>query len=343
MDPLSVTASVIAVLQAANTVISICYDFRAAIKDQPWALTRIATSINELRLILGRLETLANESELGFGDRASSARLSTLEALCQDGGTIKECFADLKMLECKLGYGNWAGKEGSKRRALIQSIGWQLKGKDAEDMLKRLDGYKTTLNLAITMDQAALTKAMSETMKDVDENTRSLFKQFQGMSLDDRRRSILQWLSPVDPSISQESAVKIHQSGTNNWFLACKEFESWRDANKSFLWLSGFPGSGKTILMSSAIASLQQSRNRKNTPLLAYFFLVISETRRLEILLTSLAHCLPKYVSSQAPSLQLLKMLLIKVKWLHHLTINGRTSVPRQKFWQIYRNIITSS
>jgi hypothetical protein len=76
MDPLSVTASVIAVLQAANSVMAVCYDFRAAIKDRPWPLTRITNSINELRLVLGRLEEAANESELKLDDM-SVARLST--------------------------------------------------------------------------------------------------------------------------------------------------------------------------------------------------------------------------------------------------------------------------
>ena len=265
------TASVIAVLQAANSVISVCYDFRAAIKDQPWALTRMTTSINELRLLLSRLEQVANESELKLDD-INSARLSTLEALCQNGGAITNCYEELKGLEQKLGSGKWAGKKGSTRRALIQSIGWQFKGKDAEDMLKRLEGYKSTLNLALTIDQSALIKAMSKTMKDVDENTRSLFKQFQDISLDDRKQNVLRWLSPIDPSISHEAALKMRQHGTNDWFLSCKEFENCYEAEKSFLWLSGFPGSGKTILMSTAIEFLQQRRSQRKSVILAYFY-----------------------------------------------------------------------
>jgi hypothetical protein len=271
MDPLSVTASVIAVLQAANTVIAVCYDFRAAIKDQPWALSRITSSINELRLILGRLEQVANESELNF-DETNIARLTTLEVLCQEGGAISNCLAELRTLEKKLVPGSWAGKDGSKRRALIQSIGWQFRGKEAEEMLQRLEEYKSTLNLAITMDQAALIKNMSKMMTDVDENTRSLFKQFQDISLDDRKRSILQWLSPVDPFINQEAAMRTHHAGTNDWFLTCKEFDNWKQTDHSFLWLSGFPGSGKTILMSTLIDYLQQRTEENDHGLFAYFY-----------------------------------------------------------------------
>lgn len=271
MDPLSVTASVIAVLQVANTVISVCYDFRAAIKDAPWALTRIMSSINELRLILGRLEQVANESELTFDD-TNVARLTTLEVLCREGGAISNCFQELVALEKKLVPGSWAGNAGSKRRALIQSIGWQFKGKDAEETLQRLEGYKSTLNLAITMDQAALVKNMSKMMTEVDENTRSLFKQFQQEVMDERKRSILQWLSPVDQSVSHEASMRIRQAGTNDWILSCKEFEHWKESEKSFLWLSGFPGSGKTILMSTLIDFLQHQTEHKAPNVLAYFY-----------------------------------------------------------------------
>jgi hypothetical protein len=195
-----------------------------------------------------------------------------IESADWEGGAISNCLAELQTLEKKLVPGRWAGKDGGKRRALIQSIGWQFKGKEAEEMLQRLEGYKSTLNLAITMDQAALIKNMSKMMTDIDENTRSLFKQFQDISLDDRKRSILQWLSPVDPSVYHEATMKVRQTGTNDWFLSCKEFKNWKETEKSFLWLSGFPGSGKTSLMSTLIDFLQQRTDENDHGLLAYFY-----------------------------------------------------------------------
>jgi len=122
------------------------------------------------------------------------------------------------------------------------------------------------------MDQSALLKVMSATMKDVEENTRTLFQQFQDMSLDERKREILHWLSPVDPSVSHEAAMRKRQLGTNDWFLSCKEFEEWQRAETSFLWLSGFPGSGKTILMSTVVEFLQQCGERKESAIVAYYY-----------------------------------------------------------------------
>jgi hypothetical protein len=120
--------------------------------------------------------------------------------------------------------------------------------------------------------QAATIKNLNKTLTDVDENTRSLFKQFQDISLDDRKRSILQWLSPIDPSLHHKEALMVRQAGTNDWFLSCKEFDHWVGIEKSFLWLSGFPGSGKTILMSTLIDYLQQDTHDKVPTLLACFY-----------------------------------------------------------------------
>jgi hypothetical protein len=50
-------------------------------------LRRITNAVNELRLILSRLEQAANESELNF-DETNIARLTTLEVLCQEGAVL---------------------------------------------------------------------------------------------------------------------------------------------------------------------------------------------------------------------------------------------------------------
>lgn len=45
MDPLSVTASIIAVIQATNAVISVGCDYRSAVKNSPWALSRVIEGV----------------------------------------------------------------------------------------------------------------------------------------------------------------------------------------------------------------------------------------------------------------------------------------------------------
>jgi len=57
---------------------------------------------------------------------------------------------------------------------------------------------------------------------------------------DEKRRAILQWLSPVDPWENHEAAKNAHQSGTSNWLVESKDFTEWHNADSMFLLLTGF-------------------------------------------------------------------------------------------------------
>ena len=79
-----------------------------------------------------------------------------------------------------------------------------------------------------------------------------------------RTKEVLQWLSVTDPSINHGKARQRHESSTGSWFVGSTDFDSWKTASKSFLWLHGLgmflghqvdkvlmivaAGSGKTIL-----------------------------------------------------------------------------------------------
>ncbi|KAF2811530.1 HET-domain-containing protein [Mytilinidion resinicola] len=67
---------------------------------------------------------------------------------------------------------------------------------------------------------------------------------------DARLGKIRQWLSPPDPSLNYEKALKQRQADTGLWFLESDEFAKWKIDTGSFLWLHGIPGCGKTILSS---------------------------------------------------------------------------------------------
>jgi hypothetical protein len=153
MDPLSITASIIAVLQAANAVISVCYDYRSALKETPWALTKVADEVKSLRVVLETLEAISRD--LAFTKTGPQSRLAALELLCApDGGLLDICLSDLSSLEKKLSSPSWYDKIGPKRRAAIKATGWRLKETDAKEALINIERYKSTLTLAITADEA---------------------------------------------------------------------------------------------------------------------------------------------------------------------------------------------
>ena len=72
-------------------------------------------------------------------------------------------------------------------------------------------------------------------------------------------------------STNQNKARQLHQQGTGTWFLESNDFVNWKTNPHSFLWLSGFPGTGKTVLSSTIIAALEKDIMSSQGLLYFYF------------------------------------------------------------------------
>ena len=149
MDPLSITASIIAVWQAANAIISICYNYSAAVKGTPWRVPNVTNEVQSLRDVLESVAKLAERAK--NEDTSAEARLPALEVLCEpETGLLAMCKTELESLEKKL---QPSKRLGAKGGAVLQSLSWPLKEGETERMLKNMERYKTTLLVALQTDQ----------------------------------------------------------------------------------------------------------------------------------------------------------------------------------------------
>lgn len=80
----------------------------------------------------------------------------------------------------------------------------------------------------------------------------------QSRHKDDHSRKLQQWLSAPDPSMNYNKALNQRHQGSGGWFLRSPEYSAWKTGRDSFLWLSGIPGCGKTILSSTIIHELME-------------------------------------------------------------------------------------
>lgn len=277
MDPLTISTSVITLLQATTAIISVCYNFRAALKNAPWSLTSIIEELKCLRSILESLEELAQglDKPSGLGKRPVFESLSD-----PDNGPLVICLRELSILDKKMKSSGYAGTAGLRRKAALQALGWQLKDRDAKECLERIERCKTTLSLALTADEATLlvniqdlTTSLQATAQNIDYKITILADDVRSRDFDGEHRAMMQWLSPVDPCENHEAAISAHQEGTGTWILESKEFTEWYQAKSLFLWVSGFPGAGKTILLSRVVAHLTRYREDTFDDVgIAYFY-----------------------------------------------------------------------
>ena len=153
-EGLALAASVIAVLQITNTVISVCYDYSATAKGASSQLVRIRSELESLRNVLQQLEPLAKQAELvSPTEPATETKLPAFAQLCGPEGLLHYCLTEVKELEHRLKTPSWCDGFGPKRRALVQVLQWPMKEADTEKKLKQIARLKDSLILALNADQ----------------------------------------------------------------------------------------------------------------------------------------------------------------------------------------------
>ena len=150
-EGLAVAASVIAVLQITNSVISVCYDYSAAATGTSWELPRLMSELESLRSVLQRLEPLAKQAD--FSSALTNAKIPIFIELCKPNGPLPLCCREIESLEAVLKTPDWSAGFGPKRKALVQALRWPLKLKDTEKALKQISKLRELLSFALIADQ----------------------------------------------------------------------------------------------------------------------------------------------------------------------------------------------
>lgn len=90
---------------------------------------------------------------------------------------------------------------------------------------------------------------------------------------DERHKAILSWLTQTGPEDAQIAVLSAHQKEKSDWIFDSEEFKRWVKGERATLWLSGFPGAGKTTLFSKVVQYLQlELSDHPGSGRLAFFF-----------------------------------------------------------------------
>lgn len=141
MDPLSITASLIAIIQLTSKVTSTCWDLRSSFKSAKEDIARIISDTDLLRAVLEALVHLSESDDQG--------NLQTVRRLAGPDGLLRECQNEVSLLKNSLGR---ISKSSNKYG--LRGLSWHLKEKGVTRHLDRLIAIKSTLQLALSTDQA---------------------------------------------------------------------------------------------------------------------------------------------------------------------------------------------
>lgn len=123
VNPLNITANIIAVLQITSKVIFIYYDYRCGLKNIPKGLQKLTDDIVSLRDVLERLMKVVDETP------SEKSMFLATEQLTKNDGPLAQCRVEMEELEKKL-------KPVTDFRALDQMLKWPLRESNAPSDLR---------------------------------------------------------------------------------------------------------------------------------------------------------------------------------------------------------------
>jgi hypothetical protein len=233
MDGLSAAASVIAVLQITESVLSACYQYYKTAKAAQKDVLEVIATVTSLRGILDTIKFLFDESD---GD---DPRLPLLESL------------DVSFTTCKSAMERIAERLGMEKNpksspkdltlSFQKKLIWPWKEKEVRKILQSLENFKTIFILALNGETLQVVRAIQDSVGELSES-------METSRINENRKIILNWLKPSDPSTNHNATCKKHEPDTGDWLLESSIFAGWKQAMNEILWLYGKPGAGKTVL-----------------------------------------------------------------------------------------------
>ncbi|KAF8542441.1 NACHT and WD40 domain protein [Trichophaea hybrida] len=141
MDPLSLSASVIAVVQISKEILTLCGKYALDVKGAKKDIENLRSEVTALHVVLNRVKDLAE------GHHA--AKLPGLQSLAV---AIGQCSSELEDLKTRLD----PGKMRLAMNRLRISLKWPFESEDVNKCIAALERIKTTISLALCADQSQL-------------------------------------------------------------------------------------------------------------------------------------------------------------------------------------------
>ena len=242
MDPLSISSSIVALLQLTGNITSFLSSVKNASSEQSKLRDEVITVTGLLKALEMRLKGMKADDE-GF---------LTIRALAE-GGALDQCKEGLEEL---------MGKTDNDKASGIEKFGrkftWHFGKTEVNKTLMSVERLKTLLNLALMNDVGILMQKIKVDSEVLTRDVAELTEDFKCLKIDKECQVVGDWLSPFDFRAIQQELLHRSHPGTGKWMLESDKFQQWSSSHNETLWCPGIPGAGKTYLASIVIDYLQR-------------------------------------------------------------------------------------
>ncbi|KAL4992898.1 hypothetical protein BDV10DRAFT_198750 [Aspergillus recurvatus] len=218
MDGLSSAASVIAVIQLTGSLVELCGGYIQKVKGARDEISNLQQVIAGLHGTLQDLQSLI-ESKEGKALPTSSRLI----------GNLTDCLSDLHALKARLG----PEKTKLMRKLGWRALKWPLKRTEVEEVIQKLERYKTSFILSLQVDQSTQDKDFEKLEGVVEAVFESYSDQDEPLCLQGTRTVLLQQIM--------------------DWAML--------PSQKSIFWLRGMAGTGKSTISRTVAESLKNTNH----------------------------------------------------------------------------------
>ncbi|ERF73878.1 hypothetical protein EPUS_05890 [Endocarpon pusillum Z07020] len=257
--------------------------FYRSSKHQDETITRTVRKLENL------LSTLEN---LELASQKRRFRPDEVKQLHNVEESVESCRGVIAELQTELDkFGNSTEKG---IQAVAKRAGRKLAYPFRESTLKKLDEdiseFRSNLLVALNVLQL-------KRVDDIQNDTADLAVLVNLLRTTQISDAIRDWLRAPDATSNHNEACKRRHSRTGLWLVNGPTFQKWLEEDHSFLWLNGHPGSGKTILSSTAIQ--YTLRHRRSNPRIgiAFYYFSFSDKSKQDV--SGLLRALLLQLSSQ--------------------------------------------
>jgi archaellum biogenesis ATPase FlaH len=265
-DPLSVAGTAVGIISLGIQVTQYLYDYYKAIKNQHDDMRHTTRKLDSL---LGILEHLNRQirSRTFLPDEQDLLR-EIESAIEQCGECVQDLQVEAKKFEQKPGDGFRATARAAARR-----VAYPIRQSTLQKLDEDIDETVAQLSLALQLLQQDDVNHVHVEIQD----TKAILGLVRTTQIS---LSIREWLKAPDASVDFNDACQKTHPGTGLWFVKGPSFTAWLGTPRSFLWLKGFAGCGKSVLCSTAIQYAFQHRRPNLQIGLAFFFFTFNDEKK---------------------------------------------------------------
>jgi hypothetical protein len=262
-DPLSVAGSAVGVVSLGIQVMQGLFEYYTALRSQHSDIPHTTQRLASLLEILECLRKHITDRRFRADEESLVTKIEGLIGECE------ECIQELQDEANKFTKTQIDSVQAAVRTT-ARRVAYPFRKSTLEKLNEDIDEVTNRLKLALQLLQQEVNNRVQEDIEDV--------KALLNLVRSSQRSSEVQrWLKAPDATINFNEACKKKHPRTGLWLVQGGAFHDWLESPKSFLWLRGFAGCGKSVLCSTTIQYAFRHRRSDPRTAIAFFFFAFND------------------------------------------------------------------